>query len=71
MLLLKHKACKETKANLAVGCAKLLQILLTKKKKKKKVKDLARPTMLPIKVQIDQSATNGLGVKVLKHLGIM
>ena len=40
-------------------------------KKKKKVKDLARPTMLPIKVQIDQSATNGLGVKVLKHLGII
>ena len=35
MLLLKHKACKETKANLAVGCAKLLQILLTKKKKQK------------------------------------
>ena len=69
MLLLKHKACKETKANLAVGCARLLQILLTKKKKK--VKDLARPTMLPIKVQIDQSATNGLGVKVLKHLGII
>ena len=34
MLLLKHKSCKETKANLAVGCAKLLQILLTKKKKK-------------------------------------
>ena len=51
MLLLKHKACKETKANLAVGCAKLLQILLTKKeKRKKKVKDSARPTMLPIKV---------------------
>ena len=49
MLLLKHKACKETKANLAVGCAKLLQILLTKKKNKK-VKDSARPTMLPIKV---------------------
>ena len=70
MLLLKHKSCKETKANLAVGCAKLLQILLTKKKKKN-VKDSARPTMLPIKVQIDQSATNGLGIKVLKHLGII
>ena len=40
-------------------------------KKKKLLKDTARPAMLPIKVQIDQSATNGLRVKVLKHLGII